>query len=124
MQLVHTHLAINSKLMFAFIGGGVILHYNTSQTPDHWITEKTMLPLTRNRKNRVSNRLAAFAALLLVVTSLAGVGGSSHSRGSESILQTVALAAEEEAALLPSGNTTKAKTNKGFKKSLFLFRNY
>ena len=83
-----------------------------------------MLPLTRTRKNRVSNRLAAFAALLLVVTSLAGVGGSSHSRGSESILQTVALAAEEEAALLPSGNTTKAKTNKGFKKSLFLFRNY
>ena len=83
-----------------------------------------MLPLTRNRKNRVSNRLAAFAALLLVVTSLAGVGGSSQSKGSESMLQTASVTAAEEAAFLPSGNTSKAKTNKSFKKSLFLFRNY
>jgi hypothetical protein len=82
-----------------------------------------MLPLTRSRKYRVSNRLAGFAALLLVVTSIAGVGGSSHSTGSESILQTATQAVEEAPAFLQSGNTTKVKSNKGFKMSLFLFRN-
>jgi hypothetical protein len=83
-----------------------------------------MLPLTRNRKYRISNRLAAVAALLLVVTSLVTPGDSDRAAGSHSARHAELLAAEETPALMSSDETVKAKSNKGFRMSLFLFRNY
>jgi hypothetical protein len=81
-----------------------------------------MLPLTRTRKFRISNRLAIFAALLLVVTSLAGMGGSDRLADRESALHASSMIVDDAPALLHSGNASKAKANKGFKMSLFLFR--
>jgi hypothetical protein len=83
-----------------------------------------MLPITRTRKFRISNRLAGIAALLLVVTSLAGLGGPTQSSGGESAHHTTPLLAEDAPALLYSGGASKVKSNKGFKMSLFLFRNH
>ena len=77
-----------------------------------------MLPLTRSHKFRIPNRLAIFAALLLVVTSLAGMGGSTINRDQGSGLH----AANPPAEMTATGNT-KVRKNKGFKMSLFLFRN-
>ncbi len=82
-----------------------------------------MLPLTRTRKNRISNRLAIFAALLLVVTSMAGIDDSARPADNEPGLESVSMVAGETPALLDSGNSSKVKVNKGFKMSLFLFRN-
>ena len=82
-----------------------------------------MLSLYRHRKIRISNRLAIFAAMLLAVTSLAGTGGAARPANQESILHTASMAAGDEPAVLYSGNASKVKANKGFKMSLFLFRN-
>jgi hypothetical protein len=72
-----------------------------------------MLRTTGKRISRISDRLAAFAALLLVVTSLAGLGTSS-------------LAAGGTEAGLASVTVDKSPTvrlhSRGFKVSLFLFR--
>jgi len=76
-----------------------------------------MLPITRSHKIRISNRLAVIAALLLVVTSLAGIEGSTISNDQGSALH----AANPPAEMTAPGNTT-ARKNKGFKMSLFLFR--
>lgn len=81
-----------------------------------------MLPITRTRKFRISNRLAGIAALLLVVTSLAGIGGSTQSPDDESAHHTATLVAEDAPALMQSSSASKVKSNKGFKMSLFLFR--
>ena len=77
--------------------------------------EKTMLRLTRQAKSRISDRLAIFAALLLLVTSLAGFGNSviSSSEGEELLIAS--SAAESAPVSLQSRN---------FKVSLFLFRNH
>lgn len=73
-----------------------------------------MLRLTGKRTSRISNRLAIFAALLLVVTSLAGFGNSSLlSDGVESAMASSANQKNQPARL----------HSKGFKVSLFLFRN-
>ncbi len=73
-----------------------------------------MLRLSGKRTSRISNRLAIFAALLLVVTSLAGVGNSTLlTDGAESV-----LASSENQKSQPA----RLRSN-GFKVSLFLFRN-
>jgi len=77
-----------------------------------------MLPLTRSHKFRISNRLAIFAALLLVVTSLAGIGGSTITSD-----QGTALHAASPPAEMTAAGNTQVRKNKGFKMSLFLFRN-
>jgi hypothetical protein len=82
-----------------------------------------MLPLTRTRKNRIPNRLAIYAALLLVVTSLAGIDGSARPADNEPVLESASIVAGETPALLRAGNSSTVKANKGFKMSLFLFRN-
>jgi len=82
-----------------------------------------MLPLTRTRKFRISNRLAGIAALLLLVTWLAGIGGSTRSPGNESTHQTASMLAEDAPAPMQSSGASEVKSNKGFKMSLFLFRN-
>ncbi|MFC1690168.1 hypothetical protein ACFL07_11050 [Pseudomonadota bacterium] len=72
-----------------------------------------MMRLTGKRNSRISNRLAVFAALLLLVTSLASVGDStfmSHDANSS-------LASES------THKSPPVKINsRGFKVSLFLFR--
>jgi hypothetical protein len=83
-----------------------------------------MLRITRPRTYRVPHRLAGFAAFVLVATSLAGIGGSSPSADSDSMLQTACQAAEEAPAFLQSVNAAEPRNNKGFKMSLFLFRHH
>ena len=77
--------------------------------------EKTMLRLSRQVKSRISDRLAIFAALLLLVTSLSGIGNSviSSSEGEELLIASSAV--ESAPVSLQSRN---------FKVSLFLFRNH
>jgi hypothetical protein len=72
-----------------------------------------MLRLTGKRTSRISNRLAIFAALLLVVTSLAGVGNSNLLSGSGETTIASSEAEKSQPVKLHS---------KGFKVSLFLFR--
>jgi len=82
-----------------------------------------MLRLTTNHKSRISNRLAIFAAVLLLVTSLAGVGSSVISTGdSDAQFASLAIADKAVSSFHATGNT-KARKNRGFKVSLFLFRN-
>ena len=80
-----------------------------------------MLRLTTHQKSRISNRLAIFAAVLLLVTSLAGMGGSIMP---ESAAMASLAAADQAVPALSSTNGTKARKNRGFKISLFLFRNH
>ena len=83
-----------------------------------------MLRLTKPRIYRISNRLAGFAALVLVATSLAGLGGSSPSVVGDSMLQTASETVEEAPEILSSVSTAESRSNKGFKMSLFLFRHH
>jgi hypothetical protein len=83
-----------------------------------------MIKLTRHPKIRVSNRLALFAAFLLVVSTLAGV---SHSPSFDSDLSALAATAASEPAPAEQTLTFEAapkKKNKGFKVSLLLLRLY
>jgi len=72
-----------------------------------------MLRITGKRNSRISDRLAIFAALLLVVTSLAGIGNS-------------ALLSSSAEASVASATVDKSPPvklhSRGFKVSLFLFR--
>ncbi|MDH3788128.1 MAG: hypothetical protein OES53_06145 [Xanthomonadales bacterium] len=72
-----------------------------------------MLRLTGKRTSRISNRLAIFAALLLVVTSLAGAGGSALTSYS---------AATSVASETTDRSTPVSIRSRGFKVSLLLFR--
>jgi len=81
-----------------------------------------MLKLRSHHKPRISNRLALFAALILVVSSLASVSDSVVSTRD----QTIKTAADESSGMdafssQASGGTIHQK-NKSFKVSLFLFR--
>jgi len=72
-----------------------------------------MLQITGKRNSRISDRLAVFAALLLVVTSLAGIGTSSLTAGgTETGLSSVTV----------DKSPTVRLHSRGFKVSLFLFR--
>jgi hypothetical protein len=70
---------------------------------------------------RVSNRLAALAAFLLVAASLA----TGVDRASERPVEAGASVAARSAPALDRGQTSElgaAKANKGFKVRLYLFR--
>jgi hypothetical protein len=82
-----------------------------------------MLPFTGIRKIHISNRLAIFAAVLLVVTSLADFGNSGAFRDEQTVVDKTTMVAEETSSLMNSGGTAQVKKNSGFKMSLFLFRN-
>lgn len=77
-----------------------------------------MLRLTKHRMSRIPNKLAFFAALMLLVTAAAGV-----SKTLPDSFQAPELAAR---AAANSGVQTEAiepvKKDKGFKMSLYLFR--
>lgn len=82
----------------------------------------TMLRLTPKMKKRIPDRLAIFAALLLLVSSLAGVGGQ-MAAPTDGAAQTAAVSATEGAAAgLQTARSGKVKKNRGFKVSLLLFR--
>ena len=79
-----------------------------------------MIRLTRARKFRVSNRLAALAAFLLVAATVASV---SAPIGSDSAADGSMLAISQEAETQPTGSDlATVSRNKGFKISLYLFR--
>jgi len=82
-----------------------------------------MLRINRTRKIRISNRMAGFAAVLLVVSSLAGISGSTFSTANESALSTLSMTSDGSPSLFQADSGKKGKRNKGFKMSLFLFRN-
>ena len=82
-----------------------------------------MLRMTRHQKFRVPNRLAGFAALLLIVTSLAGTGSSLINPEHTKVTQDSAAETVDTAPITQSARTDSAvKKKKGFKVSLFLFR--
>jgi hypothetical protein len=75
--------------------------------------ETIMLRLAGKRNSRISNRLAVFAALLLVVTSLAGIGNSTLLAGNADTKLAAASVDKSPPVRLHS---------RGIKVSLFLFR--
>lgn len=76
-----------------------------------------MIRLTRARKIRVSNRLAALAAFLLVAATVAGVSAPVDSD------EAPMLASSHQAEAQPAGgDLASISKNKGFKVSLYLFR--
>jgi hypothetical protein len=81
-----------------------------------------MLRFKSNHTPRISNSLAVFAALMLLVSALAGVSGSVATT-KELAVQTAGIESaptQTFASEAPGGNTHKK--NKSFKVSLFLFR--
>ena len=81
-----------------------------------------MIRLTRARKIRVSNRLAALAAFLLVAATVAGVSAPIDSDG---VSDSRMLASSQQAESRPAdSNLATIRRNKGFKVSLYLFRRH
>ena len=85
--------------------------------------ETIMLRLTKSPQTRISNRLAGFAALLLLVTSISGIGNSIMSFNQGDSQFAAAVNAGNTQILAQSTGSSKAKTDRRFKASLFLFRN-
>jgi hypothetical protein len=81
-----------------------------------------MLRFKSHQTPRISNSLAVFAALMLLVSALAGIGDSVVTT-MDPVVQTAAI---EPAPMQPFANETPGgnthKKNKSFKVSLFLFR--
>lgn len=82
-----------------------------------------MLPLNRRYKIQIPNHLAVFAALLLVLTSFTGLGSSDMAGGKYSNSQAAGEVNGGTPAQVHSAAPVSTKKNKGFKMSLFLFRN-
>lgn len=82
-----------------------------------------MLPLTRKYKFKVPNHLAVFAALLLVVTSLAGLGNRSLPVEQDFVVQAAPEVSVQTPSKAQVAVSSPSKKNNGFKMSLFLFRN-
>jgi len=81
-----------------------------------------MLKLTTHHTPRISNRLAVFAALMLLVSALMGLSGSGLT-AKDSVDQTAGIdtaPTQTFASEIPGGNSHRK--NKSFKVSLFLFR--
>jgi glucose dehydrogenase len=104
----------------------VVLYFTTSPVKyfNQTTPETIMLPLTRKRKFRIPNHLAVFAAVLLMVTSVAGLGSSAMTDGKHSVAQATTEATAQTPARAHTSASSKTKKNKGFKMSLFLFRNH
>lgn len=84
-----------------------------------------MLRLRKPYTTRISNRLAGFAALLLVVTSLAGIGNQAVKSDGANTARTAATeTVEPKQAAFAEGNRSSAKKARRFKVSFFLFRNH
>ena len=83
-----------------------------------------MLPITRKRKFKVPNHLAVFAAVLLMVTSLVGLGNTDLPDGKHFVFQAASDVTAQTPLKVPATVPSQSKKNKGFKMSLFLFRNH
>jgi hypothetical protein len=84
-----------------------------------------MLRLRKPYTSRISNRLAGFAAILLVVTSLAGIGNQAmNNSGAENARMAATETVEPKQAAFAAGKNSSTKKSKRFKVSLFLFRNH
>ena len=81
-----------------------------------------MLRITTHHKPRISNRLAGFSALLLLVATLAGTGNPASTV--ETGFITNAAVADNAPLTLSTRSGSSVKKNKGFKMSLFLFRSH
>jgi hypothetical protein len=84
--------------------------------------EKKMMRLTTHSRLRISNRLAIFAALMLAISTLAGIGESvPGGQGMSTQIAGITSGGVDQNAGKSPGGTTPRK-NKGFKMSLYLFR--
>ena len=83
-----------------------------------------MLRLTKHQKSPVSDRLAIFAALVLTITSLAGIGNSVISAGEGNAALSSLTTADNASTALHSNSAATIKKNRNFKVSLFLFRSH
>ena len=81
-----------------------------------------MLRLNRTHKPRVSNRLAIFAAVVLMSSIVAGLDRSMpHENSPDSLASTPPLFSSETVNK-PASAGSQVKQKKGFKVSLFLLR--
>jgi hypothetical protein len=81
-----------------------------------------MLRLTTHNRLRISNRLAFFAAVMLVISALAGAG-SLQQTGLNGAAQIAGIqSGRTDQAVTKSTDASAAQGNTGFKMSLFLFR--
>jgi hypothetical protein len=80
--------------------------------------EKAMFRLTKRHRARISNKLAMFAAVLLLITAAASVERTvfDHSGARQLAANTAVDTGPNTEAL------ETAKKDKGFKMSLYLFR--
>ena len=79
-----------------------------------------MLKLTRTHRTWVSNRMAVFAAFLLIAATVAGIGGSfnEHQEAGATLVDTESV----EGGAGQGGQVSALRTGKGFKVNLYLFR--
>lgn len=77
-----------------------------------------MLRLTRTHRVKISNRMAIFAAFLLVAATMAGVNSSFNDTMAEG--KNIVNTASEAPAQAKTVRSVKAK--KGLKANFFLFR--
>ena len=81
-----------------------------------------MLRLTTHNRLRVSNRLAFFAAVMLVISALLGMNNLQQT-GLNVSGQVAGIQSDRmDQAITKSSGTGTAQRNTGFKMSLFLFR--
>lgn len=81
-----------------------------------------MIRLTTRKKMRVSNRLAFFAALTLVISALAGMNNSQLTAQDADDRMAAHAASRMNHTTATSPGTNTVQGNKGFKMSLFLIR--
>jgi hypothetical protein len=86
--------------------------------------EKKMFRLTTHNRSGIPNRLAFFAAVMLVISALAGTSDSQQSSQdtSRQIAGITSGQIDQDAGKSPGANATHG--SKGFKMSLFLFRGH
>jgi hypothetical protein len=85
-------------------------------------SDRKMMRLTTHGRLRISNRLAFFAALMLAISALAGIGESvPGGQDMSTQIAGVASGSMDQNTSNSSGGNTLRK-NKGFKMSLYLFR--
>ncbi len=81
-----------------------------------------MLRIKFKNSPRISNHIAAFAALMLIVSTVVGISDSDMSSNAPALhLATGETSPDQPNANKAVGGNTHKK-NKGFKASLFLFR--
>jgi len=88
-----------------------------------------MLRLTTQNRSKISNRLAGFAALMLVISALANTNNDMESDSFNSAqlaaVSTIEMEQPDNIQAITQTSTVRSpnKKSKGFKMSLFLFRN-